>query len=284
LKDLATEVASRWTKGSTEPALKHLGREALELETLKAATRQRVQEAVAEFGQDLWQNPNLQANCFLLAEMAAWLLAAASTLGRVPWLSRRSAIDETAGPGPRVELGLRAWARCGHEIRKRLRHFDEDLTHLRRGFYAPEVRAAAVLFDRPAQPAAPTPMGNRVTRPLSILVIVEPAAADVPEPHVAGRRLLESHLVLTRADGTALEAALRVRDEAAAEVTVQIAAAGPRGAVPVLREALSLGAAGVHILVTDQPAVPADAAAAALAGIVRGHGPFDLVLGGAGGV
>jgi hypothetical protein len=50
--------------------------------------RQRLQAALTLFGQGLWQNPNLQANCFLLAEAAAWIKAADSTLARLAWLSR----------------------------------------------------------------------------------------------------------------------------------------------------------------------------------------------------
>src|SRR5205807_93773 len=94
---------------------------------------------------------NLQANCFLLAEAVAWLAAAQSTLGRLAWLTRQNPIDDSAEPSPRVELGHRALVRCGNEVRHRLRRFDEDLTHLRRGYYAPEIRAASLLFDQLSQ-------------------------------------------------------------------------------------------------------------------------------------
>ena len=101
----------------------HSGREALELDALKAAARQRVTAALEFFGQKLWQNPNLQANCFLLAEATAWLKAADSTLGRLAWISRQQSPDESAEPSPRLELGRRAFARCCQEVRDRLLTF-----------------------------------------------------------------------------------------------------------------------------------------------------------------
>jgi len=87
LKDLTEEVAPRWKNNPASPT-PHLGREALELEALKLQFRQRVANAIEFFGREVWQNPNLQANCFLLSEAAAWLKAADSTLGRLAWLER----------------------------------------------------------------------------------------------------------------------------------------------------------------------------------------------------
>ena len=52
---------------------------------------------------------------------------------------------------PCRELSLRALARCSTEVQDRLHRFDEDLTQLRRGYYAPHVRAASLLFDRAAE-------------------------------------------------------------------------------------------------------------------------------------
>src|SRR5712692_1810213 len=51
LKDLATEVAPRWTRGKTPQLRNYLGREALELEALKAEVRQRVSAVLELFGQ-----------------------------------------------------------------------------------------------------------------------------------------------------------------------------------------------------------------------------------------
>src|SRR5207253_2551571 len=107
LKDLVSEVALRWAQKAVPPP-QHTGREALELEALKGDVRQRIEAALEIFGQGLWQNPSLQANCFLLAEMAAWLKAADSTLGRLAWLSRLelSAEQETQdGDEPRTDAG-----------------------------------------------------------------------------------------------------------------------------------------------------------------------------------
>src|SRR5207253_9070886 len=90
--------------------LQHAGHEALELETLKNAVRQRSASAVETFGQQVWENPNLQPSCFLLAEAAAWLKAADSTLGRLAWLARR---DEAAGEEPRGQNDAEAETRAG---------------------------------------------------------------------------------------------------------------------------------------------------------------------------
>jgi electron transfer flavoprotein-quinone oxidoreductase len=286
LKDLAAEVAPRWRKAPAATAPHHLGREALELEALKGAARQRVEAALDLFGQDLWQNPNLQANCFLLAEVAAWLAAAESTLGRLAWLSRQGPADEAAEPAPKVELGERALARCGTEVRQRLRRFDEELTHLRRGFYAPEVRAAGLLFDQlthaPSAGEGAAALTSKITRPFSILVVVEPSAAAVPHPYVVDGRLLEAHRTLTEADRSALETALRIRDQAEAAVAVTVIAAGPRALGPVLREPLSLGVDRARLLLSEADAVTPDSAAVALGLVLANDGPFDLILGGVG--
>jgi electron transfer flavoprotein-quinone oxidoreductase len=281
LKDLAAEVAPRWARAESVTP-NHLGREALELESLKAATRQRVDAALEQFGQDLWQNPNLQANCFLLAEAAAWVAAAESTLGRLAWRARGEPVDEAAEPAPEIRLGQSAFARCCHEVRLRLRRFDEDLTHLRRGFYAPEIRAASLLFDQAAQPAPPPLPPSQITRTFSILVVVEPTAATVPQPYVADGRLLEPHLTLSEADRSALESALRLRDASLSPVRLTVAAAGQSGAAQVLREVLSLGVDKVRLLLTDGAAVAPDGAATALAAVLGAETSFDLVLGGAG--
>jgi alkylation response protein AidB-like acyl-CoA dehydrogenase/electron transfer flavoprotein alpha/beta subunit/ferredoxin-like protein FixX len=317
LKDLAAEVAPRWANGTAAP--QHLGREALELEALKTATRQRIDAALGLFGQGLWQDPNLQANCFLLAEAAAWLKAADSTLGRLAWLeavgdgqgalgseeqpgtqysvlstqySVLATPDGAAGaepstaavPGPQpASLGRRALARCGTEVRDRLRRFDEELARLRRGSYAPEVRAAALVFDHAAQPTPAPRLASHISRPLSVLVVVESTAATVPQPYVVDGRLLEPAITLSEADRSALEVALWLRDDAAAPVTVQVAAVGPRGMGQALREALSLGVEHAGLVVAEAEAVTPASAAAALAAVLRAGPAFDLVLGGSGG-
>src|SRR5262249_53492779 len=173
LRDLVAEVAPRW-KGRTRPVPRHLGRETLELEALKAGFRQQLEAARDVFGQDLWQNPNLQANCFALAEAAAWLKAADSTLGRIAWLIRHAQADEEIEPTPKVALGRRALARCFAEADDRLRRFGEELAHLRRGFYAPQVRAASLLFDRPTCDDEERQPNSCITRPLSVFVVLRP--------------------------------------------------------------------------------------------------------------
>jgi alkylation response protein AidB-like acyl-CoA dehydrogenase/flavin-dependent dehydrogenase/electron transfer flavoprotein alpha/beta subunit/ferredoxin-like protein FixX len=278
LKDLAGEVAPRW---AAKPGglSGYVGREGLEQEALRGELRQRVTAALEFLGQDLWQNPNLQANCFLLAEAVAWFKAADSTLGRLAWLDRLAHADENAEPPAKVATGRGALAACQAEVRNRLRRFDEELARLRRGYYAPEVRAASLLFDRAADTPPPRPVST-ITLPLSVLVVVEPSAAEVPQPHVAGGQLLDAHLTLTAADRAALETALRLRDAGGA-VTIQVAAVGSRGCGQVLREVLSLGVDRARLLMTEAAAVTPDAAAAGLAAVLRGE-RFDLLLGGAG--
>jgi electron transfer flavoprotein-quinone oxidoreductase len=308
LKDLAAEVAPRWRRAAPPAPPKHVGREALELENLKASTRQRIDAALGVFGQQLWQNPSLQANCFLLAETAAWLKAADSTLGRLAWLSRVAQAEDDAEPstppvsppsqrrdektfppaqgGDAGGVGRRALARCYAEVQDRLRRFDEELAHLRRGYYAPEIRAASLLFDRSAsEPAAPARTAlagaaGSITRPLTILVIVEPTTALVPHPDVVDGRLLETHWGLDDGDRSALEMALRLREQAAAPVAVHVAAVGPRGTGQALREVLSLGVDRARLVLSEAEAVTPDSAAAALATVLRSGPAFDLILGG----
>jgi alkylation response protein AidB-like acyl-CoA dehydrogenase/flavin-dependent dehydrogenase/electron transfer flavoprotein alpha subunit/ferredoxin-like protein FixX len=282
LKELAGDVAPRWSR-SAAPRPGYLGPEALQLEAQKAEFRQRLVAALEVFGQELWQNPNLQANCFLLAEAAAWLKAADSTFGRLAWLDRQAQADENTVPSARFEVGRRALARCAAEVRQRLRRFDEELAHLRRGYYAPEVRAASLLFDRLPDPAPDQQPASRITRPLAILVLVEPTAAGVPKPQVADGRLLEAHVTLRDADRAALETALRLRDQAEAPVTIDVAAVGTRAFVRPLREVQGLGVDRVLLVAADSEGLAPDSAAAALAAVLGEGKHFDLILVGSGG-
>lgn len=281
LKDLAIDVAPRWSRGDTPPLPDYLGREALELEALKREVRQRVRAALEVFGQEIWENPNLQANCFLLAEAAAWMKAAESTLGRLAWIERQAQADDTAEPSPKLGLARRALARCSTEVRHRLSRFDEELVHLRRGYYAPEIRAASLLFDRAASAAPASQIASRITAPLSILVVVEPSAGLASGPHVVDGRLLEPHLALSDADRSALETALRLREQAAAAVTITVATVAPRGWAHVLREALHLGVDRVRLVLSSDTLAP-DNAADALVAVLGEKAAFDLVLGGNG--
>jgi len=285
LKDLASEVAPRW-QAQPRQAAGYLGPEALEEEALKDEVRERTRAALESFGQQLWQNPNMQANCFLLAEAVAWLAAAESTLGRLAWLSRLEMTDENAEPSPSIALARRALGRCQREVRARLKRFDEELTHLRRGYYAPQIRAAGLLFRAAAQPALALPPSSEINRPLSILVVIDALMPGVPHPRVVKGQLVEPYRVLSEADQSALEVALRLRDaaratpDAAAVVAIEVATVGPPHVAQVLREALSLGVDRVRLIVPDGSAVSPDRAAAALASVL-GNGPsFDLILGG----
>ena len=127
---------------------RHLSRQVLALESLKDAYRQRVNLALEIFGQGLWQNPNLQPSCFVLADATVWLKAAECTLGRWAWLNRLAQGEDDASLSARGELAREALTRCTREVESRLRRFDEELPHLRRGYYPPEIRAASLLFQQ----------------------------------------------------------------------------------------------------------------------------------------
>jgi alkylation response protein AidB-like acyl-CoA dehydrogenase/electron transfer flavoprotein alpha subunit/electron transfer flavoprotein alpha/beta subunit/ferredoxin-like protein FixX len=277
LKDLAADIAPRWSK-PVSAALQHLGREALELEAAKAEARQRITAARELLGSSLWQNPNLQVNCFLLSEVAAWLKAADSVLGRMAWLSRRSQSEDGAEPGPRSELGSSAFTRCVAEARCRMGRFDEELSHLRRGFYAPEVRAATLLFEQKAASAA-APLVSHLHRPLRILVVLDPLGGPSPHPWVCNGALGEPFRTWSEADRAALENALRCRDAGPEQVTIQVAAIGSRAMIPALHEALRLGVERVRLVLAKEPGVTPDCAAAALAALFQAELPFDLIVG-----
>src|SRR5262249_14794777 len=158
-------------------------------------------------------------------------------------------------------VGRGALARCQAEVRQRLRRFDEELTHLRRGYYAPAVRAASLLFNQAPVVHAALAGSTEIQQPLSVLVVLEPAPAPGPHPEVAGGRLLAAHWTLTDADRSALEMALRLRDVAAAPVTLHAVAVGPRGVIPVLREVLGYGIDRVRLVVAEAEALTPDSAA-----------------------
>jgi electron transfer flavoprotein-quinone oxidoreductase len=282
LKDMVAEAAPRWKKGYTPTLPEYMSQETLEIEALKADLRHRVASAIQVFGQDVWQNPNFQPSCFPLAEAAAWLKAAECTLARRAWLEQQEpAGDEETTPAW-MEVSRRAAGRCVAQVRSRLRRFEEELAHLRRGYYGPEIRAAQLLFDRDVE-AEPVPGPcSQIEKPLSVLVVVEPSASSAPKPQLLNGRLAEPNLTLHPADQAALEMALRLRDQASAPVTIQVAAVGPRGFAQVLRESLYLGVDRARLIVTDQEPLPPESAARALAAVIGRSAPFDLILGGDG--
>src|SRR5262249_25942690 len=132
-----------------------------------------------------------------------------------------------------------------------------------------------------------------LAKALSILVIVQPTAEDIPHPHVLDGGLVEPFLPLSQASRSALEAALRIRDQAtlsspsplgggpqgigqgegesgkgrvtAPTVTIQVVAVAARGCASVLREPQSLGADRVRLIIPDADAVTPASAAAAMA-------------------
>jgi electron transfer flavoprotein-quinone oxidoreductase len=278
LKDLITDIVPRWRKQESIPLPNYMSPEALEIETLRAGLRQRVLSAADVFGQQLWQNANLQASCFLLAEAVAWLKAAESTLARRAWLEQDD--EEDGEPQPLAALGRRATGRCIVEVRTRLRRFEEDLSQLRRGYYGPEVRAASLLLAECARPAPDQRSSGAIERPISILVLVEPAVA-VPRPQIANGRLLEPYFTLDAADQSAIETALLLRDQAKAPVWIEVAAAGPRRHAQALRDLVHFGFDRIRLVVSESEGLAPQSAAQALA-VALGDRSYDLVLCGAG--
>jgi electron transfer flavoprotein-quinone oxidoreductase len=320
LKDLVGELAPRWASSVGSPS-GHPSRETLELEALKLRFRQRLESIVTLFGQETWQNPNLQANCFFLSEAAAWLKAADSTLGRIAWLDLRLRNEDSelriedreskiegreltgndAQPSildPRfLKVGHSALARCYAEIEHRLKRFDEELMHLRRGYYAPEIRVASLLLQEKTIESLTTFSPRPIARPLSILVVMEASAAAIPHPQILNGRLLEAFIPLSESSRSALEAALSIRDQVnspspsafrqrvdgetvLAPVMIQVVAVGTRRSACVLREALSLGVDRVRLIQADSEAVTPARAAAAIAAALGPHPGFDLILAG----
>jgi flavin-dependent dehydrogenase/ferredoxin-like protein FixX len=148
LRMLAEVVIPRWHSGGRDTRVRHLERNALELETLKADFRRRLTAGWQVFGAALGRNADVQASCFALAEAAAWLKAADSTLGRMAWISRPYQAEDREEPASQQDLARRVLSHCFAEVRSRLFRFDEDLASLRRGYYAPHVYAAALLLRR----------------------------------------------------------------------------------------------------------------------------------------
>jgi|GEM_PF-4285810 len=157
LRVLAEVVVPRWLRGGIDTRARHLERNVLELEALKAEFRRRLLAGWQVFGEALGRNADVQASCFALAETAAWLKAADSTLGRMAWLSRLCQVEDREEPSSQQDLARRVLAHCFAEIRARLFRFDEDLASLRRGYYAPHVYAAALLRRRLQGPRSERP-------------------------------------------------------------------------------------------------------------------------------
>jgi hypothetical protein len=274
LRDLVNELAPRRAKLAPPPT-SQLSGAAAELESVRVGLWERIDGAVSTFGQGLWQNPNLQPDGFVLSEAIAWYKAADSTLGRLAWLVQQR---KTEGQ----ETGQRALARCLAEVKQRLQQFDRALEGLKRGFYHPAIRAAELLFDAASQPQRRQPVERAFLRnavkQLNVLVIIEPTLAGVPRPHVEGGRLLEAYRELSAADRSALEIALRLRDQA--NVKLHVAAVGWPLLGHVLRQILALEVAEAHLVIAEGEAPSPAACAAALAEVLAPLGPFDFILSG----
>ncbi len=283
LKDLAGEVVQRWSKEPPTADLTDVPKEIEQLEQLKCRLRSLAETILSRFGQQLWQNPNLQAGCFYLSEAIAWTVAADSTLYRYVWLVRRPTVEESPELEHVISVGRRAFVRCLVEARGRLDRFERALTSLERGLYDPTVRAANLLFQRTGNNNFLRASSSTITEPFSILVVVEPPIPGVPEPVVKNGRILADYLVIREEDRMALEVALRIRDQARGLCRMEIVAVGPWSTVPPLQDLLSLGVDRVRLLVPPNEGVSFDMASSALIRILKEEPSFDLILGGGSG-
>lgn len=267
-KELATDVLARWRMPPERFREDPMSRT---LQELLAGLRERLQAGVERFGNGYWSNPNLQPLVFHLSEATAWLLAAQTVAGRYHWLAGR-------GETERLRIGAAAFARAAQEIRARFRWFDAEFALARTGRYPSVIRAADLLFDRSTHQERTVPaLVQQITSPLTVLVVLEPTAAQVPTPMVHDGQLLESYWALTEADQSALEMALQLRDAAPEQVHIVAAAAGGRGLEGLLREVAALDVETMLLLTPASPLPPSTVAAGLSAALADRR--FDLVLG-----
>ncbi len=272
VKELVGDVLPRWQQ---EPIALNSDPISQQLLDLHQRFREQLQAAAQLFGQGLWQNPNLQPTVFWLAEASAWLLAAQAVAGRLFWLKGCKA--KLKQPSC-TETGQLALARCLNEVRWRLQWFAEEWQRIEACQYAATIRTADLMFDR-LQHASHygVTWSSVIEKPLHVLVVLEPNVAAVPQPAVHDGQLLESYWSLSEADGAALEAALRLRDQAPKEVHITAAMVGGRCLLSLMRE---IAARGVETLLVQAPrdGISVTAAAEALTQVMRERS-WDLIIG-----
>jgi hypothetical protein len=147
LRELMTARRPESPRPST---LRHVGPEALELEAVKAEVRRQVETVVGLLRDGREGEPGLRLLGLALAGAVAWLWAADCTLGRLAWVGRTYLAEHPDDPVPLPAAGRRAFARCLAEVRTRVRRLDEDLAALRRGYWAPQARAADLILPNAA--------------------------------------------------------------------------------------------------------------------------------------
>jgi alkylation response protein AidB-like acyl-CoA dehydrogenase/flavin-dependent dehydrogenase/electron transfer flavoprotein alpha subunit/ferredoxin-like protein FixX len=278
LKDLATEIAHRWTKPS---ASSHSGAEALEYTALKEQLRQRVTAAVELLGQNIWQDPSLQPSCFPLAEAVAWLKAAECALGRLAWWARW---DNAAAPesgtlpedvADKIQCGKRALNRCFGETRRRLHRSDDEMARLRRGYYHSSVRAADLMYA-PSSLPGPVRQACHLGQQLRVLVILEVLSIRPPHPAVVDGHLAESRLDLSASDRAALETALGLRDQCGDNLAIDVYAIGLPASAAAMREIAAHCLDSIHACILDRWRPP-DRIARTVSRQLEGR-RYDIVL------
>ncbi len=145
---LLAAVAPRCPAEDLPLVPRHVGPEVIALEAVKADFRQQLARTAALLGKSWAGSPEVQAAALPLGRAAAWLLAADSTLGRLSWLARTHLAETPDDPTPLPAAGRRAFSRCIALARTCLHRLEEDCASLRRGYWPPPIRAAALLRER----------------------------------------------------------------------------------------------------------------------------------------
>jgi electron transfer flavoprotein-quinone oxidoreductase len=128
--------------------VRHVGPEALELEAVKTEVRRQVETVLGLLAGARRLEPGLRLLGLAMAGAVSWLWAADCTLGRLAWIGRVRLAQAPDDPLPLPSEGRRAFARCLDETRSRVQRLDEDLAALRRGYWPPQARAAAILLSQ----------------------------------------------------------------------------------------------------------------------------------------
>jgi electron transfer flavoprotein-quinone oxidoreductase len=148
--ELLASVAPRCLADGPPVVPRHVGPEVIALEALKGDFRRQLARAAALLAKSWAGSPEVQAAALPLGGAAACLLAADSTLGRLAWLARTHLAEAPDDPAPLPAAGHRAFARCLALARACLHRLEEDCASLRRGYWPPPVRAAALLREWPS--------------------------------------------------------------------------------------------------------------------------------------
>jgi len=216
LRDLVDTVLPKWSGADRHG--------------LKAA----LQQAVATFGAQVWQNPNFQPTMFKLVEIAGYIKVLDAATWRTEWLRSVTPAD-SAHRQIAEECCARYTEHATAELQRLQAEFDRDFALLKQGLYPPEIRVAqlALWEAAPGSASVVKPTGHAV-----VVMNVVPVLS--PQPHVADGELRETLFDFDAASWEAL-----ARTAGATVITV-----APRLATTLLRKALAAGAGQAVLLET----------------------------------